>query len=61
MRTQCLGPPNANGTGASLQLIDPLQDNWRVGNWSIHARVRHARRAQQCRGGIDPISVAVDQ
>jgi hypothetical protein len=28
-------PTNANGTGASLQLIDPLQDNWRVGNWSF--------------------------
>ncbi len=30
------GPPwstNANGSGASLQLIDPRQDNWRVGNW----------------------------
>jgi hypothetical protein len=26
---------NANGTGASLQLIDPHQDNWRVGNWSF--------------------------
>jgi regulation of enolase protein 1 (concanavalin A-like superfamily) len=27
-------PANANGTGASLQLIDPRQDNWRVGNWA---------------------------
>ena len=27
-------PTNANGTGASLQLIDPHQDNWRVGNWA---------------------------
>jgi CotH kinase protein/Lamin Tail Domain len=27
-------PTNANGTGASLQLIDPSQDNWRVGNWA---------------------------
>jgi hypothetical protein len=27
-------PTNANGTGVSLQLQDPLQDNWRVGNWS---------------------------
>jgi len=26
---------NASGTGASLQLIDPHQDNWRVGNWSV--------------------------
>ncbi len=26
-------PTNANGTGASLQLVDPLQDNWRAGNW----------------------------
>jgi len=28
-------PTNANGTGASLQLIDTHQDNWRVGNWSV--------------------------
>ena len=28
-------PTNANGTGASLQLIDPHRDNWRVGNWSF--------------------------
>jgi regulation of enolase protein 1 (concanavalin A-like superfamily) len=28
-------PTGANGTGASLQLIDPHQDNWRVGNWSF--------------------------
>ena len=27
-------PTNASGSGASLQLIDPHQDNWRVGNWS---------------------------
>jgi hypothetical protein len=27
-------PTNANGTGVSLQLIDPNQDNWRVGNWA---------------------------
>ena len=27
-------PTNANGLGASLQLIDPHQDNWRVGNWA---------------------------
>ncbi len=26
-------PTNANGLGASLQLVDPHQDNWRVGNW----------------------------
>jgi len=28
-------PTNANGTAASLQLIDPHQDNWRVGNWAM--------------------------
>ena len=28
-------PTNANGTGASLQLIDPHQDNWRAGNWAV--------------------------
>ena len=27
-------PVGANATGGSLQLIDPRQDNWRVGNWS---------------------------
>jgi len=27
-------PTNANGGGASLQLIDPHQDNWRAGNWA---------------------------
>jgi hypothetical protein len=27
-------PANANNPGVSLQLIDPRQDNWRVGNWS---------------------------
>ncbi|MGA2247130.1 MAG: lamin tail domain-containing protein [Verrucomicrobiota bacterium] len=32
-------PTHANGTGASLQLIDPDQDNWRVGNWSATALV----------------------
>jgi hypothetical protein len=26
-------PTNANGLGASLQLVDARQDNWRVGNW----------------------------
>ena len=30
-------PTNANGTGSSLQLIDPRQDNWRVGNWAVNA------------------------
>jgi hypothetical protein len=27
-------PAAANGLGGSLQLIDPQQDNWRVGNWA---------------------------
>ena len=27
-------PTNIAGTGFSLQLIDPHQDNWRVGNWA---------------------------
>jgi hypothetical protein len=27
-------PTNANYSGSSLQLVDPLQDNWRVGNWA---------------------------
>jgi regulation of enolase protein 1 (concanavalin A-like superfamily) len=27
-------PTNANAGGVSLQLIDPRQDNWRVGNWA---------------------------
>ena len=29
-------PTNADGTGSSLQLIDPGQDNWRVGNWAVN-------------------------
>ena len=28
-------PDPANTTGTSLQLIDPSQDNWRVGNWAM--------------------------
>lgn len=28
-------PPAANGTGVSLQLIDPLRDNNRVANWAV--------------------------
>jgi hypothetical protein len=28
-------PTNAEGTGLSLQLVDPRQDNWRVGNWLV--------------------------
>jgi hypothetical protein len=27
-------PTNASATGRSLQLLDPLQDNWRAGNWA---------------------------
>ncbi len=27
-------PATATAAGASLQLIDPLQDNWRAGNWT---------------------------
>jgi hypothetical protein len=27
-------PPAADGLGSSLQLVDPLQDNWRVANWA---------------------------
>ncbi len=30
-------PTNANLSGSALQLIDPHQDNWRVGNWSAIA------------------------
>jgi hypothetical protein len=28
-------PPGARGTGASLQLMDPAQDNRRPGNWAV--------------------------
>jgi regulation of enolase protein 1 (concanavalin A-like superfamily) len=28
-------PPTGNPPGASLQLLDPLRDNWRVGNWGV--------------------------
>jgi hypothetical protein len=27
-------PAGPNGTGSSLQLLDPRQDNWRAGNWA---------------------------
>ncbi len=30
-------PTGASGTGSSLQLIDPHQDNWRAGNWAVVA------------------------
>jgi hypothetical protein len=30
-------PASANAGGSSLQLIDPLQDNWRAGNWAASA------------------------
>ncbi|MGO8700957.1 MAG: lamin tail domain-containing protein [Limisphaerales bacterium] len=30
-------PTNTLGTGDSLQLLDPRQDNWRVGNWASAA------------------------
>ncbi|MGH7969599.1 MAG: lamin tail domain-containing protein, partial [Limisphaerales bacterium] len=30
-------PAEAKGAGSSLQLIDPTQDNWRVGNWAVSA------------------------
>jgi hypothetical protein len=36
-KNQLPWPTNANGTSASLQLIDPHQDNWRVGNWAAVA------------------------
>jgi hypothetical protein len=32
-------PPSANGSGASLQLVDSHQDNWREGNWLAVAAV----------------------
>ena len=28
-------PAAASGTGSSLQLLDPRQDNWRAGNWAV--------------------------
>jgi len=38
-------PANANGTGNSLQLLDPQQDNWRAGNWSGAAATPGATNA----------------
>ncbi len=37
--TQLPWPLAANNTGTSLQLIDPRQDNWRAGNWSVSTTV----------------------
>ena len=54
-------PTNANGTGASLQLIDPHQDNWRVGNWSLAPFTATPGRAQQRGRLADALPVALDQ
>ena len=35
-------PAAANGTGASLQLVDPAQDNNRVANWAVAANSTNA-------------------
>ena len=35
-------PAGPNGTGRSLQLIDPRQDNWRVGNWNVNLTQKFA-------------------
>jgi hypothetical protein len=40
-------PAGANGTGASLQLIDPQQDNWREGNWVAASPTPGAQNAGQ--------------
>jgi len=36
-------PPDADGLGPSLQLIDPSQDSWRLANWAVTA-VGHVDR-----------------
>src|SRR5262249_19062648 len=33
-------PAQASGSGSSLQLIDPTQENWRVGNWAASSAPR---------------------
>jgi hypothetical protein len=45
-------PTNALGTGYSLQLIDPRQDNWRVGNWASQAA--DSRRDQRVAASLTP-------
>ncbi|MBI4660554.1 MAG: lamin tail domain-containing protein [Verrucomicrobia bacterium] len=51
-------PAAAKGLGASLQLIDPAQDNWRVGNWAAAATNSAVRAtpglANATRGFLDP-------
>lgn len=51
-------PPTANGFGPSLQRIDPTQDSWRAGNWSVTATndINRATpgRANVNRATIDP-------
>lgn len=51
-------PQVADGFGPSLQLIDPLQDNWRAGNWGVTATndVNRATpgRANSTRRTINP-------
>ena len=56
-------PAGANGLGSSLQLTDPTQDNWRVGNWSggLSAFRSESRCDQHCQPKPATISAALDQ
>lgn len=51
-------PVTADGFGPSLQLIDPAQDNWRVGNWAATApgdpNQSTPGRANSVRNTLDP-------
>ena len=54
-------PTNANGTGASLQLIDPRQDNWRAGNWSTTPNAATPGSRNSVAASLTPFPLAVDQ
>ena len=47
-------PANANTPGISLQLIDPHQDNWRVGNWSTGQTNLRPRSSPRTRRTASP-------
>lgn len=45
-------PDTANGFGPSLQRIDPAQDSWRAGNWSVTA-ITDPNRATPGRANVN--------
>lgn len=50
-------PTRADGTGASLQLIDARQDNWRAGNWAAAAA---SAPVQATPGSANSVAALID-